>query len=70
VLFHVSKSEQISNIFLYLGDDDGYKYEVRCYPNKVVVNLATQTCTYRFWQLTGKCMPNSSILLVIVPPLT
>lgn len=38
----------------YVGDDAEEKFEVHRPPLKVSVNLGKQTCTCRFWQLTGK----------------
>ena len=34
-------------------DRDGYRYEVQCNSMKLDVNLASQTCSCRSWQLTG-----------------
>ncbi|KAK7337894.1 hypothetical protein VNO77_18484 [Canavalia gladiata] len=32
-------------------DDDGYKFEVHCWPHRVIVNVGIQSCTCRFWEL-------------------
>ncbi|KAK7339597.1 hypothetical protein VNO77_20275 [Canavalia gladiata] len=46
------------------GDDDGHKFEVQSWPTKVVVNLGIQSCTCRFWELTG--MPCMHAIAAIV----
>ncbi|KAK7279266.1 hypothetical protein RJT34_24313 [Clitoria ternatea] len=38
---------------MWTGDGGTEKYEVSCYPARVAVNLGTQECTCRMWQLTG-----------------
>lgn len=38
---------------VWSGDGAGMRFEVQNLPSKVDVNLSAQTCTCRFWQLTG-----------------
>lgn len=41
---------------VWSGDSDGNRYEVQQWLAKVDVNLSAQTCTCRYWQLTGKLL--------------
>ncbi|KAK7264573.1 hypothetical protein RJT34_32182 [Clitoria ternatea] len=43
------------------GDGGVEKYEVSCFPKRVSVDLGTQKCSCRVWQLTG--MPSHNLLV-------